>query len=332
MTIPRELRDQICTHVIQFQHLARPSLTQTFDELVAHRSILGAPKLGGWCKTVLYHPEDAVANASSLLRVNRQLRAETLENIKRLKSCVYVLDVIILDEILPLPTWISVPFYTTNVEQINTTFRISGYYDKMKEPHGENGDLVSGPYAPFGHYKGFQGGNGAGPAFHWQIYSILERVIKVGPLGELSGKGAENEHRHVTVKTIDINIETPSGIDASRFGAPVSGIFRRRNTDIEDSVLDPKYLADVISRNITDLLVCTNHEWFNYAKVLYEHVDTVVVRLDGEASMRLDVAEWLEWVDGFQEHHLSKVALGEYKAKAWKLRRERGLKVPAKEA
>jgi hypothetical protein len=329
MTIPRELRDQICSHVILSQHLERPALNQTFDELIQHRSIPSKPKLASWCTTVLYHPEDAVANTSSLLRVNHQLRAETLENVKLIKTCTYELDVIILDEILPLPTWLCVPFYTSNVEQINATFRISGCFDKTKNRRtGKDGESPPGPYHRFGRYKGFKGGDGAGPAFGWQIYSILERFLRVGPLGEISGENSEHEDRLINVKTIDINIETPLDVDPARFGYPRSGGYGIRDGDVSDSVLSPVILAGFVKSDMTALLRGRDHEWFMYGQVLFEHVDTVVVRLDGQELARLDVAECFEHAEGFKEHYISKIALEEYKALVWELRKERGLKVP----
>jgi hypothetical protein len=327
MTIPRELRDQICNYVIRFQQRERPALNQTFEELIHHRSIPRKPKLQSWCKEVLYYPEDAVANTSSLLRVNRQLHAETLKNIELIKGCVYELDVIVLDEILPLPTWICVPFYTNSIEQINTTFRISGYYDKMKHKRGPKGSKdLDGPYVRFGRYKGFRIGNGAGPAISWEIYSILERFFKAGPAGAREGEEAD-EHRHMTVKTIDINVETPPDIHPARFAHPKSGGYSTREGDVDESVLNPTILARFIESNIGGLLSSTDYDWFSYGKVLLEHVDTVVVRLDGKELRVFDVAECLELVGGFNERYISKIALEAYKAQAWKIREERGLKV-----
>jgi hypothetical protein len=177
MTLPRELRDQICGYVVQSQQHKPPALDQTFEELTQGRKIFKTPNSSGTGgDTVLGLPEGAVANTASLLRVNRQLHAETLENVKLLPACIYELDVIILDEIILLPTWIQVPHFTTSLDQVHATFRISGRYDASNGEYGNEDDgTPPGVYTQFNRYRGFQIGNGIGPAISWQIYSILDR-------------------------------------------------------------------------------------------------------------------------------------------------------------
>jgi hypothetical protein len=136
----------------------------------------------------------------------------------------------------------------------------------------------------------------------------------------------ENEHSHMTVKTIDINIETPSDVDPSLFAGP--SCYRRRHSDddLETSVLDPEYLVDFINRDI-NALMHGDHEWFQYGKILFEHVDTVVVSRDGVEMHKYDVAESLGAAGGFKEKYISEEMLKEYKTATWEKRRERGLKV-----
>jgi len=325
MTIPRELRDAILEYVILSHQNEAPDIKGTFEELTQHRQVLRNPALGSWCNLVLNLPDSTIANATNLFLTNRQLHAETLESIDFLNARVYELDVIILDEILPLPTWTHVPLLTTSLDKVNVTFRISGSYDRNKErPRaGNKDDVPPGLYAQYGRYKGFRGGAGAGPAIGWQIYSILERFIKAGPGGELENK---DEHRHIVVKTLDINIETPPDVDPARFGPPKSG-YGGRQSHREMHVLDPAYLTAFVAGDISGLLRSGHHEWFRYGMILYEHVDSIVIRKDGEEMSRLDVAERLRDVGGFQERHISAQMLAEYKEGTWEKRRERGLRV-----
>jgi hypothetical protein len=324
-SIPRELRDQILAHVIQSHQNDRPALNQTFEELTQHRKILESPELGSWCKTVLNIPESVAANTTNLLLVNHQLHVETLENIERLNARVLELDVIILDEILPLPTWLHVPTYHTNLDKVNVTFRISGRYDARKEKPQESSDDDASAcgYAKYGFYKGFRVADGAGPAIDWQTYSILERFIKAGPVGEID----ENHgHCHMAAKTLFINVETPPDVEAALLQPPKSSRFRRR-LDEDLTVLDPLYLAKQIGRNISHLLASGDYEWFRYGNILYEHVNTISVHLDGEELSTVDVAERLRDLGGFQERYITTEALAEYKKATWKKRRKRGLKV-----
>ena len=157
----------------------------------------------------------------------------------------------------------------------------------------------------------------------WQIYSILERFIKAGPTG---GTSEEDQHRHITVKMIDINIETPPDVDPSLFGRPRATGYRS-SRDSDTSILDPKMLTSFIANDMGGLLRGGDHEWFWYGTILYEHVDTIVIKHDGEEFRRYDVAEKLKAVAGFREHHISTERLAEYKKATWEKRRERGLKV-----
>lgn len=166
-------------------------------------------------------------------------------------------------------------------------------------------------------------GDGAGPAMGWQIYGILERFIKIGPVGKLDGEG-EFEHRHMTIKTIDINVETPPGVDTWAFGPPQSGFLRNGTAT---TVLDPLHLARFVATNMSGLVSGGNVEWFNYGKILFEHVNFIVFRLDGAEWSKIDVAERLRDVGGFEEKYLTEEKLKEYKVATWAKRKERGLKV-----
>jgi hypothetical protein len=322
LSIPRELRDQILGYIILAREEA-PALDQSFAELTRYRTNLHNPKLRSWCTVVPYRKEDAPANATNLLLVNRQIHAETLENVKLLDARVYDLDVIILNEIVPVPTWTHVPLLTTSLDKINVAFRISGRFDPTRSLNDGRLEGSEGWYKPRGRYKGFRGGDGAGPAMGWQIYAILERFIKAGTRGEMDD---EKEHNRMTVKTIDINIETPPDVDPSLFAGP--SCYRRRHSDddLETSVLDPEYLVDFINRDISALMH-GDHEWFQYGKILFEHVDTVVVRRNGVEMHKYDVAESLGAAGGFKEKYISEEMLKEYKTATWEKRRERGLKV-----
>jgi hypothetical protein len=144
MNLPRELRD----HILQFALLAEtnqpPSLHQPFEELVASRKQYDKPALQSWSSLLLGDPSHAMSNATALLLVNRQLRVETQEAMNKLakQGVIYELDVVVLDEILPLTTWTCVPFLTTAVEELNISIRISGSYDLERQNPRRHGTLT----------------------------------------------------------------------------------------------------------------------------------------------------------------------------------------------
>ncbi|KAF2125529.1 GMC oxidoreductase [Dothidotthia symphoricarpi CBS 119687] len=318
MTIPRELRDQICTYALLAQTNEPPLLEKDFYELIKGRTIYAQPKMFSWTDVVLYQLEGNISNASSLLRVNHQLHAETLENLKFIPEArTYDLDVVILDEVLPLPTWLRVPALTSSIDVLNATFRISGNFTTMGGRRGH-------AYSQLGVYNGWRVGDGGPPAMTWQIYSLLGRFIRVGPTGE---RATDKEHKHVIVKTLCIDVKSPPSVDPSRFGKPKSG--RGCNWDEEpEHVLDPQYLVDFLVEQIDWLLSGDHgHEWFSYGMILYEHVDEIIVSQDNKHMRTWDVATHLKHVDGFDERYFSAERVKEYKRKTWQWRKARGLRV-----
>ena len=327
LTIPRELRDQISLYVLNAETNAAPSLDQTFDDFISPRVVYNEPRLASWSNLFLHCPNDTVSNASNLLLVNRQLHSETRENIKRIaegeEGTIYNLDVVLVDEFLPVLTWTRVPYLTKRIDRLNATFRIAGKFDWGKERHrNAEGQRVDGAYTAFGRYKGFKIGNGAGPALSWQVYGMLERVLRVGPMQR---RGCSNEHHHVVVKVLNVDIETPPGVDASRFGGPIGGSSRRRDVR-GDHVLDPEFLVNFIGGNMGGLLYSENREWFKYGQMLYEHMDDIVLCKDGVQRCRWAVDGALR-VRKVETKYFSSDDLDKYKVEAWEVRRTRGLKV-----
>lgn len=315
MELARELRDQICNLVLTAEN-ERPDITASFDELIEGRVHHEKPKLQAICKVVLYLPGAASNNNFSLLLVNRQLHIETRENLKVIaRRPTYSLDIVVLDEILLLPTWLSVPVITTSLDTLNVTFRISGSYNARKEFDLEmNRD---GPYAKWGRYKGFQTGNGGPPAMSWQVYAILERFVKVGPAGEVTGR---DMNKHFTAKCIRIDFQTPAGVSREKLGPPLSGhdSFGGRK-DTRGRVLDPMYLADYVAHDLECMLWFSKDTWFRCGQILYEHLDKLILYKDGKEFQRWDIAEQLRNLE-------ESSSVKRYRPLAWQRRRERGLK------
>lgn len=331
LTLPREIRniifDMVC---IEGRTNERPDISQSFGDLIQDRVEFQRPRLRSWNKLVLSDPRHHISNVASLMLVNRQVQAELLENMELLPEAMsYDLDIVLLDEILPLVTWTYVPALTKVLQEVNVTFRISGNFDAKKEKGYEDpstGKYIEGPYEKWGGWKGFRIGDGAGPAILWQFYSILERFIRVGPVHEQS---ASCKDKHITIKQLNINVESPPGVSPDRLGPPRTRHYRRRELSLQRDVLDPEILARTIGSDacIGGLLNGNNHEWFHYGKILFEHVDDILVMRDGHKVDSFDVARKLQVVDDLGERYVTPQQLAEYKAFAWRVRKERGLRV-----
>lgn len=312
LDLPREIRDQICVYAL-LSPIAPPNTDRSFEELTEPRQIYGNPRLRAWSKVVLYDPANSTITPPSLLLVNKQMYQETLSNLKlinKLPNCS--MDLVIADEVVLLPTWTQIPYrHALKFDTVDVTFRISGVHDRKKE-------------YPFGFYKGWRCGDGAGPAMGWQIYAVLERFIRAGTNAEMR---TPEVHLHATAKTIRVDIQTPSGVDPKRFSLrPISALWGRRSRVDGADTLDPAFLARYVKGRVGGLLSDDNYEWFTYGQILYEHLDEFIVCKDGAEVGRWDVAECLRARE-VDSPYFSQQQMEEYKDEAWKLRKLRGLKV-----
>lgn len=99
--------------------------------------------------------------------------------------------------------------------------RIASSYNevRMRQWQPQSDDKLAQRYATYDRYKGFRGhGDGYSSCYPiaLQLYSISERFIKAGPVSDMS---KDDEHCHVTVNMINIDVGTPPGIEPDRFGS-----------------------------------------------------------------------------------------------------------------
>ncbi|KAF2106545.1 hypothetical protein BDV96DRAFT_329989 [Lophiotrema nucula] len=315
MTLPRELRDKICTFAILARKNDPPELDQNFWQLIADReSYPSAPPLRTWTSPNLirYLPSSYHASSTPLLLVNRQLCAETEQNLRILKGArTYETDVIVLDEIILVTTFLRVPVLARTIDTSYVTFRIAGNY--CTDPAA---------YEGFPDYKGFQVAPGLGPAMAWQIYGVLERFFLVGPTG---ANRHLDENRSVSIKSLDINIETPPDVESWRFGPPRSSDWFA--LEEEDHVLDPGDLKDFVYVNIRHMLGMVAITG-GFGNMFHEHLDEVVVRLDGKECKRYDVAKMFQELEfGPNAFTADRGAFEAWKAMATQKRKKSGLRV-----
>ncbi|KAF9699533.1 hypothetical protein EKO04_002698 [Ascochyta lentis] len=320
LQLPRELRDQIYSYVVHVEK-ERPDLNQTFEQMVdprMQRSGL-APRASMSNQTVLYLPQDDLNTFLPLLLVNHQMSAEISQSLSRIASpLTYSLDIVILDEILLLPTWLSVPVHRASVDTVNVTFRIAGSFKREKR-YDKNG-----PYARFSWYAGFTVGDGGGPAMMYQLYEVLSRFMKNGAVGQVRDSALSN---HVTAKCIKIDILTPREVPQEQFVEPLSGhraTLQRRA--VQGGVLHPRYLANFVGNLLRALLMGSHHTYFEYGKLLFESVDEIVLFKDGVEFRRWDVAKCLQTIT-VEERYVSREQMRVYKEETWRMRKARGLKV-----
>ena len=159
----------------------------------------------------------------------------------------------------------------------------------------------------------------------WNIYSILERFFRVGPTGK---RQDAEEHKHVTIKTLNINVEIPDNVDPARFNAPQTGHYdhRRDNEGAGEPALDLMYLAQFVMADIRWMIHMGDAaEW--YGKMFHEHLDEVIVRKGGEEMARWDIAGVFMELTAKDWYRHESEAIEQWEARTAEKRRERGLRV-----
>jgi hypothetical protein len=147
----------------------------------------------------------------------------------------------------------------------------------------------------------------------WDFYSVLERFTHVGPLGE---RNTEAENQHFTIKRININVKTPS-LDLVQLGL----------THMADQAKTAMSFSSgyfLVSLNWTVRQQLIGNWEYRRSMVLLEHVDDIMLYRDGDEEYYWDVATWLA---EYSEYEVTEWR-AEGKKEAWRVRRDRGLKVP----
>jgi len=265
LTIPRELRDKILSLIVSSyvpepQDISDSSNRSTLDDFQ-----YDSPYFHG--RKVLYIEHPKQTDTASLLLVNRQLHSETLEVIGILPTKhSYVLDVVIAEEQKLWPTWLYVPALTRKVDRVYCQFRSIGF------PAGAL----------------FRGGCGGPPAMTWALLNLIERFLKVGPVG----RQAERADNRFGINEVIIDVRTPDVdpelIAPERTPAMGSGgqsFGRRGSRPRSDSktplIRHPKGIAIYIVRDLNKMMEMWGDHGV-HGRIIFERVGSIKVLVDGE--------------------------------------------------
>lgn len=196
-----------------------PNLTE-LDGILESRIELGIESkrnknssISAWTggRDVLY-PKSTSLPLPPIFLVNKQLNTETQQVLSRIRPN-YILDVVLYKELYLILTWLVIPQYRRkiphSIDSIFCNLRIAGSFD------GSGGRRE---------YRGFRGGDGAGPAMSWVLYSLLERFLHFGP----RWRSSEGEIKDIFVcKELVINVQTPTHVPSDWLASrPRSSSFR----------------------------------------------------------------------------------------------------------
>ncbi|KZW01801.1 hypothetical protein EXIGLDRAFT_27053 [Exidia glandulosa HHB12029] len=135
LRLPPEIRDIIIEHAL----LARAQEPADTDAAALDRIPLDQE---AFARGIIYTGEEVVQlpatrvtpNSLGLLLVNRQLSGEVLVTIERLRASArltYVLDIMVVQDALLWPTWLSVPAISATLDRVEVTFRAFGARSHM---------------------------------------------------------------------------------------------------------------------------------------------------------------------------------------------------------
>ena len=260
LELPREIRDLIYMAVFNSELSPPASPAECRHDRNQISSEYGPSEyFGEHCN---HYPMEPVSiSCSGLLLTCRQVRAEVLDVIARLKvqnQLQYKIDCIIEDEKFFCPTWLSVPVVSFDIDTVEVNFRIFGQ---------RNGRC------------GFTPGDG-GPSFLiWSLFALLNRFLERGP----NFLSPFKSRQKINVKLITLNIVTPT--------EPTEGFIPedwQRSYSRTTGVIHPKTVLRSIQSELNSLLQKTRYTT-KYATTVYNGVHRVKLMLDGEIKMEWDL-------------------------------------------
>jgi hypothetical protein len=278
LDIPRELRDHIIELVL-CSNRAPPESPSTASQ---DRFELHDIRYISWDYGPThnkYERQDYITSLPLLL-VNRQLSAETKSALARLSTKhSYNLDVMFVNEAELWPTWLLVPALSNHVDRVAATFRIFGHWDRKSR-------------------SALGIGNASPPQIVWCFYSLMERFLRRGPVGE---REAGSQDRNITISVLTLDFLTPQDIDMlppqqakynDWFQSRVRTRRRRADADMANFIMRPEWLAAFVSDFMSGLLRMGYHT-ARYGMIIYERIGTIQICVDGVLKEEFELSKRL---------------------------------------
>ncbi|PYH86692.1 hypothetical protein BO82DRAFT_349866 [Aspergillus uvarum CBS 121591] len=330
LNIPIELRKLIIDHVL-YTSLSPPVAPLSLDGAEYRDMSYKAWVSGGGG---IYYTQKSKLSSSdclALLLTNRQLSTETLDILEH-RKVDYALDISVQDDLKLFLTWLSVPRLTTHVSTLYAHVRLFGHTIEQ-------------------HIARRQVGDGGRLGFHWSFYAALERFLRYGPVGEKKRKGEEADtknfqDRGIAIETLVLDFRSaelelafpPEDVSYKHWWFWHCGRdIRSRNAGLEplsSYKTRPEWLCKYLKQEIGGLLHMSYYT-ARYGELLYEHIGTIRMLVDGQLVHEFDLAAELARL-GFTDErdtmgHLRREERGsgfwEWKKETLSLRKEHGLSV-----
>ncbi|KAI9037489.1 uncharacterized protein KD926_000284 [Aspergillus affinis] len=213
----------------------------------------------------------------ALLLINRQIRDETKDILRRLGKPSYQLDVMVVNEWELWPTWLSVPVLRSHLDEVNVNFRIFGHcivYENWRHTRGDGG------------HDGLE----------WCFYAMLERFVVHGPLTEPAM--SDQQAPRFYINTLTLNIESDAFekyLPSDPRWEEYKGARERHHRSIPqpDSSffpLLPEWLAKDLYCEI-DRLIGYSYHPDRYGDILYDNVGKIRMLQEGRLVREVDLAE-----------------------------------------
>lgn len=329
LSLPREILDKILKLLIEVYTPAPQDISDASNRASLNDFKYEGCFYHGWNN--LYIEDPPKPDVASLLLVNRQLRAETLDVIRLLPTRhSYILDVLIVEEKEIWPTWLYVPVLTTRVDRVYCQIRNIGFPTQDRQVQSL-----------------YQRGDGGPAAIAWAYYNLVERFLKVGPIGRQPGK----EDKRISIKELVIDILTPDGLpdpknlEYLKNRLRVASERRIRFREGESPFMrHPKSVANNVFMGFSGLL-SMKRDFAHYGGLIYDRIGSIKVLVDG-APLRISEffggpAEWdiadrlvkFKYFEGFGDYSSSypennrRAAYDQWLKETYKTRVELGLPV-----
>ncbi|KAL8687931.1 MAG: hypothetical protein Q9218_006034 [Villophora microphyllina] len=202
---------------------------------------------------------DTAALQLSCRQVHREVCA-AVARLERLKRLSYTLDIMMVDETMIYPTWVSFPVLLRYIPRLDVDVRLLG-------------DVA-------GKRSGWTPGDGGPPLMVWGLFCLLERFLTRGPDFLSSVKQVTKPK----VGELVVNVVSPSPPPPNGFIVEDTRFYRSFRRGERKGLIHPETVLFFMINHMQYLLARSRYTE-RYATVVFQRIERITFSLDGDKKV-----------------------------------------------
>lgn len=301
MDLPIEIRERIWEMVINGKNYPDVSSIKSYmeDEGDSGYSCIWSHNLNPIAE---YDRDILCPNCLPLLLTSRQISGETKGVLNRMRTTDFTLEISVLNDKDLVWTWTSVPQLTTRISTLIVNIRLYGHMFRYRDlPHP------------------------VGAGMHDSLYGLLRGFLRNKPWapkgGKPSSKGPQISIQNLVLDFHSAKTELPfppANIGYDEWNTHVDSLGMNNPFEFVEPLVHksrPEWLLRWLNMWIHGITVY--HIW-DYGYLLYEHIGSLSMMIDGQLSSTIDLADRLAEVEIADEWHTADIGSKQHRLIRWK--------------